>query len=68
MDRLRTIPTRQSLELRAEASTQLVQRIFSTLHEMLIKYFASFYHSGGFHGLGFEEPEMCLAGKNQQNI
>ncbi|OEL22409.1 hypothetical protein BAE44_0016572 [Dichanthelium oligosanthes] len=42
MDRLRTIPTRQSLELRAEAS--------------------------GFHGLGFEEPEMCLARKSQQNI
>nr|CAB3504803.1 unnamed protein product [Digitaria exilis] len=42
MDRLRTIPTRQSLELRAEASS--------------------------FHGLRFEEPEMCLAGKDQQNI
>lgn len=73
MDRLRTIPTRQSLELRAEVSTWFVHRICLPLRQVLIKkcwliIFHFIYRSGGFHGLRFEEPEMHLAGKDQQNI
>ena len=69
MDRLRTIPTRQSLELRAEASTWLVHRIFCRCMKCWLNTLLLFtLHSGGIHGLRFEEPEMCLAGKNQQNI
>lgn len=45
MDRLRTIPTRQSLELRAEVSTWIIHRISSPLCEVQIKTHCFFLFS-----------------------